>query len=42
MDNIRNVILFISLSGDGDNDIDRESYGIADLSEVVEVALPPL
>lgn len=40
--NIRNVILFISLSGDGDNDIDREGYGIVDLSKVVEVAMPPL
>lgn len=42
MNNIRDVVLFISLSGDGDNDIDREGYGIVDLSEVVEVALPPL
>lgn len=40
--NIRNVILFLSLSGGGDNDVDREGYGIVDLSEVVEVALPPL
>jgi len=39
MNNIRNII---TLSGGGDNDIDREGYGIADLSEVVEVALPPL
>ena len=38
--NIRNVIL--TLSGGGDNDVDREGYGIVDLSEVVEVALPPL
>lgn len=41
MNNIRNV-LFISLSGGGDNDVDREGYGIVDLSEVVEVAMPPL
>ena len=36
--NIRNII---TLSG-GDNDIDREGYGITDLSEVIEVAMPPL
>lgn len=41
MNNIRDV-LFLSLSGDGDNDIDREGYGIVDLSEVIEVAMPPL
>ena len=38
MNNIRDV-LFISLSGDGDNDIDREGYGIVDLSKVVEVGI---